>query len=372
MYKPTEQLAEVNQGLEPAQAAGDNVVPFPRHADGVFYSPEAGPTLPYPMEITDWEPMDVKHKKGVGEVETTLVSFSDRSKFVFRTTAAENPMSPVMVDITPPLMTHVNGFNTRLAEMMAKSDISSRIVGTNQARGFSLLHDAEAALLILQRDDTERAKQHGFNPNQSVKTGYSKGIMEGLGELVIARGIGRDIKATLGLDPCMAQKIDYEQEAKEALAVVLYLAREGLEAVNMVGGELIRGRPDKAIKKLHQGVVTFMPTPKHLLNQKDKWDTLASGETGTFPSLIPEESVIVLHFFGGSRYGQAAVFEDKFKDHPYFRSIHEGGYHLTGGKDSVLENVVIKTGRTLELIEQGASKSDLADALCEPVLQKAA
>lgn len=332
---------------------------------GFFDSPETA-TLPYELGIAEWSEPRIKYDKGIGNIETSIATLDDGSRYVFRKITPSEQRWDTSVDFSPPLATRVKGYNTYIARKLAQRGLPSRIVGTNQSRGFNLLHDTQAMLHILKQDDTDST----CTPGESVMIGYSMGKMKELIALGLAPLMGRDIKISIGLDPCLANKVDYEKEAEDLPGLVLYLGREALELPYIFGKNLLNdGSPIRTLRRAQHFVDTVGFGPKFAQNTYDKWNVIATGETGKHLGNIPSESVIIIHFFGNSHFNDTETYKEELAKHPYFRAIHEEGYHLSGANPEVIGRVVGKTELGLELLEQKVAKRDLADALTDPILR---
>lgn len=342
------------------------VIQFPpRHGEG-FLSKE-GP-LPYEVEIADWSTPKDTFEKGVGLVQTSVVQLSDGARYVFRKTSPTELRWETSVDYTLPLATRVTGYNTYLARKLAQSGMQSRIVGTNQAHKFSLLHDAQAALHILQQDDLQ-------NPtaieDESLVIGYSMGTMKALGLLGLASHMPREIKATIGLDPCLADRVDYAKQVDELPELIKYLGREIVEVSMLMCKSLPSLTPLQSLSRARHFVSTMGVSPAYLKNVYDKWKVLASGETGGFPERIPTDAAIVLHFFKACRFNDAARFKNLFPQdtYPNVRIVEEDGYHLSGASSRVVQRVVKKVNVAQHLLAEGVPASEIVNHLDTPVLK---
>lgn len=335
----------------------------PRHGEG-FLSKE-GP-LPYEIEIADWGKPKEDYDKDVGCIQTSVVTLSDNSRYVFRKTLPNEMHWETSVDYTLPLATRVTGYNTYFARKLAQSGMQSRIIGTNQSHKFSLLHDAQAALHILQYDDQE---QSTALKGESVLTGYSMGMMKALGMLGLASHLDRSVQVTVGLDPCLAEKVDYAQEETEILDVLHYLGREVLEVGGILFKDLRSGPPLKALRRARHFISTMGVTPTYVRNTYDKWNVLASGETGNFPSRIPPEAAIIVHFFNGCRYNSRQQFKDQLAGHKNVRAVEEEGMHLSGASSKVVQRIVRKINLAQHMLAENVPASQIVDHLTTPVLR---
>jgi hypothetical protein len=355
-----------SQSVDTADQLAD-VIHFPsRSEEGFFDSPAAAP-LPYELEIADWSEPKAKYDKKVGNIETSIVTLADSSRYVFRKTIPLEQQWGTSVDFKLPLSTRVNGYNTYIARKLAQRDIHSRIIGTNQSQGFDLLHDTQAMLLILEQDDATGSTS---KPGESAMIGYSMGEMTALAALGLAPLMDRDVKVSIGLDPCLANEVDYQKEGEDKAGLALYLGREALELPYILGKNLLNdGSPIRTLRRARHFVNTVGFTPEYIQNTHDKWDVIATGETGTLLGNIPEEAVMIIHFFDKSHFNDNGTYQEKLAGHPFFRAIHEQGYHLSGADPQVIGRVVDKTELALELLEQKVARRDLADALTDPILR---
>lgn len=327
------------------------------------------------LETADWEDLGTKYDRQVGAITTSVVTLTDTSRFVFRKTVPAEQRWDTSVDYSDPLATRVDGFNTYIARKLAQRGIHSRIVGTNQRHGFDLLHDAQAMLHILNEDD-QRQQQPGQQtcaPGESFGIGYSMGAMKLLLVLGLAPEMDRDIKASVGLDPCLAEKVDYRQELRNigcSLRLAKYLGREALEIPLNVGRSLIEDRaPLKTLRRTAHLASTAGLSPAYLANLRDKWNVLATGETGEYLQDIPKDAIMVIHFFSDSYFNDNEFYEESLAGHPFFRPVEEAGLHLSGASARVVGRMTEKAALGLELLDQGAAPADLADALATPVLR---
>ncbi|HUY85011.1 MAG TPA: hypothetical protein VMU97_00685, partial [Candidatus Dormibacteraeota bacterium] len=299
----------------------------------------------YDLQIADWQEGKPKFDKSVGEVWTSVVTLEDDSRYVFRKTVPLEQAWETSVDFSPPLATRVNGFNTYIARQLSKRGMHSRIVGTNQSHNFNLLHDAQATLHILNEDDRrqERPGRQTSAPGESLMIGYSMGQMKELAELGLAPAMGRDIVASIGLDPCLGEKVDYGQELRNlgcSLKLLNYLGREALEIPKGVISSLFEERdPVRTLLRIRHLAGTAGLSPAYFSNIADKWKVLATGETGKYLDKIPNDAIIVIHFFKDSYFNDSEFFESALGGRPFFRPIEEDGLHLSGARSSVVRAV---------------------------------
>jgi hypothetical protein len=325
------------------------------------------------IKIADWGEPKIGYKKGVGQTETSLVQLKDGSSFVFRKTIPDNQVWESSVDFTPPLATRVNGFNSYLARKLAQAGIHNRLVGTNQAYGFSLKHDALATLAILNRDDKQQKKNKDVTclPGESAVLGYSMGEMKGLAMTAYASEAGRTVLFNQGLDPCLETPVDYAKEGEDLVGLALYLGRETLEIPLIFAKNFDNGLPHRQLLRSIHLARTIGLTPTYFRNGKDKWDVIATGETGTFLKDLPQEAIVALNFFEKGRFKDPAKFTAAIGNNPNTRITVENGYHLSGANPKVIERVIRRTATALSLTERGSSASDVADALQGPILRVA-
>jgi hypothetical protein len=150
-----------------------------------------------------------------------------------------------------------------------------------------------------------------------------------------------------------------------------YLWRELREGANALthhdnGDSLLRtGR------RLGHLLGTIGFTPEYLLTHARITRDLWRGEAGTFIESVPEETVFIAHFLESSRFNHRSIYKAAIEQLPYGRTIWEPGLHLTPMKRPIIRAYVGKVVCGLELLEAGASQSDIADALDYP-LQEAA
>ena len=169
---------------------------IPYQSDGGFLEsrPLVKPKLPFDLTVSDWQDLPSSYTHGVGQTETSVVTVSDNdnprhqpSVFVFRKIIPDAQQFATSVDMMPALATRVNGYNTYIGRVLAKHGIHSRIVGTNQTRGFSLLHDTQASVVILKAEERRNALSSATcTPNTSLDLGYSMGQMKALAKQVLA------------------------------------------------------------------------------------------------------------------------------------------------------------------------------------------
>lgn len=337
--------------------------------------------LPYDIRITDWDQHVPKYKKGVGQILTSIISMEDisaeqsedspkKSRFVLQKIVPDEQIWGVSTDYTPPLATRVKGFNTYLGIQLAKAGIHSRLVGTNQEHGHTLLHDAQATLAILAHDDWEQKEQGDITcePDQSDFTGYSMGKMKLIAMLGLSSQMGREVGVSIGLDPCLVNGVDYQKELADAPGLVKYLTSEAKEIPVQMRRNIHPRTLIRDLRRARHLVDTVGITPKFISNVRDKWDVLATGETRTFPPNVPEEAVVIIHFFDGCRWNDSSDYDELFGNHPNVRAIHEDGLHLSGADPEVVGRVVDKNVLALKLMDQKVSQKELADALMEPIL----
>ncbi len=335
------------------------VLPFPSLIEKGFLN-----ELPYTIAVADWSEPEVAEISSVGRVETSVVTLQDESVYVFRKTIPTHMEWGTSVDFTAPLATRVKGYNSYLARKLAQANMHSRIVGTNQSRGFSLLHDAQATLHLLNLDD----EAGSCTPGESISIGYSMGTMKKLAEVGLADSMGRRDPFTLGLDPCLAEKVDYAREYDDLAEVCRYLGREALEIPLIFAKSLLRESPIHATKRMLHLVGTVGITPTYYKGVREKWHVLASGETGSFPAAVPPDAAMVLHFFGKCRYNNFPAYQELFKNHANVRLVLEDGFHLSGSDPRVVSRVVEKAALAQDLLEQDLALKDIVDLLSRPIL----
>jgi hypothetical protein len=331
--------------------------------------------LPFQIAITDWEDLKPKHKKGVAEVLTSLVDMEDldtgrQSRFVFRRFIPDDQHWGISSDRTLPLGIRVNGFDTDLGFRFASEHIHSRTIGTNQEHGHSLLHDAQASLAILNQDDA-RQKEQGrvtCTPGKSNLTGYSMGTMKLLAELGLAEQMGRTVDFSIGLDPCLVKRIDYQKELADAPELVKYLGSEALQVPVHLARNIRMKSIIQDLNRARQLASSIGYTPTYLSNLRDKWRVVSSGETVNFPQKVPKEAVVIIHFFDGCRWNNSDEYDRLFEGHENVRPVHEAGLHLAGADPAVMDRVVAKTVLGLKMGEEGVVGGELADALEDPIL----
>lgn len=349
---------------------------IPRHHDEGFLINGTERELPYDIEVSDWQNLSARYDRGVGLVETSLVTVKDRlqrfqkpSRFVLRKVLPETQLYGISVDMMPPLGTRVNGFNTDIARQIAKLGAHVRIVGTNQTRGYSMLHDTQANLEILKADDQRSSfGSLSCTPNQSVDLGYSMGAMKSFAKLALAELYDREILLTKAIDPCVAKATGFKDFLSKEVALYL-VADAALIPKNLIKNACESG----AIKSMHRarhwsGTVSY--SPEFIANTIDKWLTILSGEAGTFLPSAPVESPIVVHSFDGSYMNDRDIFEAQMENFPHARFVHEKGRHLSAACVPAIANLAVDITASLSLIESGASKTDVVNGSIEPILRK--
>jgi hypothetical protein len=323
--------------------------------------------LPHEMAITRWEQAEPKQEPGVGERIKTIVEFDDGSRFVYQKFIPEHSISDISVDFTPPLGTRVKGFNTYLQRKLAQAGIHSRLIGANQAKGFSLLHDAQATLAILGYEDQLHADNNPTSlPHVSALIGYSMGEMKALAIAGLAPHFGRQIAFMKGLDPCIAQKVDYQLCKLPKL--LPYLGKEIVQVPRMLYRDVRRNSFGHAAALGRKLLPTMGFTPDYLQSTHDNWKTIATGEAGTFIPDIPEEAAMVVHFFKQSELNDQTIFAEQLQAKPNARIQYEDGYHLSGADSEVLQNLIEQVAYGLQLVERGATPHEIADALDVPIM----
>lgn len=348
---------------------------IPRQRDGGSFISAPG-QLPFAMQVSDWQELSTDYARGVGLIETSLVSvrdeyehFSTSSRFIMRKIIPETQRFATSVDMMPPLGTRVNGYNTYIARKLAHQGIHSRIVGTNQTRGHSLLHDAQANLVILKADD-ERSLLGAASctPDASVDLGYSMGEMKAFAKQVLAPYFGRTVLLNKGIDPCVAEATGYADLLTKEMAVY-FAADAALIPRNIVRNARETGLLSTAARSRHW-LKTIGWSAEFAGTTYDKWRTILTGEAGTFIPAAPKDTAIVLHSFNGSQLNHRDVFESQLADFANVRFVHEDGRHLSAVCASAVANLATDMAVSLELIESGASKTDIVDASCQPLLRK--
>lgn len=340
---------------EAYQVVGENVYPGADIANSAYQN---DPDIAY------WRLLDRSHINEVGEIETALVTMDDGARYVFRRITPDVLSSDISVDFSPPLATRVDGFNTYMGVKIAKAGIPVRIIGTDQTHHRTLDHAAKATHKILNQADEDGI----CLPDESILIGYSMGAMKGMGMLANAKESGRNIHFMLGIDPCLANAIDYTKHSPAKLAAYFY--REGLELGRILVDDLLHDNPFSFLKRSLHLMDTVKVSPQFTLNMLDKWNMLASGETGRLAEQVPMETAMVLHFFNNSIFNDHAEFKRILKDRPFVRFVMEDGYHLSGGDPHVVDNVVEKLVKCESMIEDKYSKRELVEAMRTPILPR--
>jgi hypothetical protein len=319
--------------------------------------------LPYDLEIVQRKPLHFRAIDGVGTEATDLVTLKDGSKYVVRDTVPDDVKYPITVDFSPPLGTHVNGLNTVIARGLAANGVRSRIFGTNQAHGFSLLHDAQAVMHISHEEEANGSNIL-FSKDESLLIGYSMGFMKALGMLTLAERMGHEVKATIGLDAALAERLSYLEMLKDAPGMLSYLGKEIVELPHMVQYQMHKhGSLSSGIQQIALMKDTFWPSLTHMRNLLDKWQIIATGEAGTFLSDIPDEAVIVFHAFTDSKLNTYKTYKNGLQHVTYLRFIEEAGLHVDGAAPDAIDTLVTKVALAAKLVTDNASKLEMADRL---------
>ncbi|MDL2342047.1 MAG: hypothetical protein QFB87_03145 [Patescibacteria group bacterium] len=377
--------ARYEQSASCQTAVGETMPPtliLPRQRDGGSFSTEytAGASspasLPFSLEVSDWQELPNRYDVGVGLTETSLVTVADTdsnfrkpSRFIIRKIIPDTQRFATSVDMMPPLGTRVNGYNTYIARKLAQQGIHTRIVGTNQTKGYSMLHDTQATMAILRADD-----QRSFlgaascTPNTSLDLGYSMGEMKAFAKQSLAPQFGWNIVMNKGIDPCVAEQLGYNQlMTKEMLSY--YLADAALVPKNIFHNILETGL-SQTVARSRRWMGTVSLAPCFASNTYDKWSTILTGEAGTFLKHAAKDTPVVLHSFDGSKLNHRDAFEAQLADFPNASFVHEKGRHLSAACASAVGNLVRSIGLSLELIESGASKRDIVEASSQPILPR--
>ncbi len=351
-------------------------IQIPRQRDGGFLNVDQ-PSLPFSLEVSDWRDLSSRYEKGIGTIETSLISVSDTSghfrqasKFIMRKIVPDAQRFETSVDMMPPLGTRVNGYNTYIARKLAQQGIHTRIVGTNQTHGRSMLHDTQANLAILQADDL-RHQLGGLSCSAGVSLdlGYSMGQMKAFAKQVLAPHYERSIVLNKGIDPCVAQATGYGELLTKEMAAY-FAADASLIPLNMYRNARDTGMLSTAARSRHW-MKSIALTPQFAGNTFDKWRTILTGEAGTFIPVAPKDTAIVVHSFNGSQLNHRDIFETQLADFPNARFVHEEGRHLSAVCSNAVGNLATDLAAALELIESGASRTDVVEASCRPLLRRA-
>jgi len=308
--------------------------------------------------IKYWDLVNSQEKKGLCKIVTSKITMEDDSVFIFREINPSHQTSDVSIDFSPPLATKVNGYNTYVGIKLGKLGIPSRIIGTDQTHRHSLRHAAHATHHILNQADTMTDNRE---KGKSIIIGYSMGAMKAMGMLATAHLYDRDIPFTLGLDPCLAQKVHYNQVSPLQLA--LYMARETQELTKIVVNDLIKEDFMKGLKRDVHYLDSINFSPQFLLNIIDKWITLSSGEAGVLAQEIPLSASVILHFFKNSRFNDRSIFSQILAHHPNVNIITEDAYHISGSSYQVVDKVVTKLALAQRLIAEKSKPADMISAL---------
>lgn len=351
----------------------------PRQRDGGFLyavpdSHQAQP-LPFAMHVSDWQERPNIYRRGVGLIETALVSvqddgiFGQPSRFIVRTTIPEEQKYATSVDMMPPLGVEVDGYMTHIAFKLAQQGVHSRIVGTNQKRGHTLEHDTQANLTILRAHDMRQAATSAnCTPDTSADVGYSMGEMKAFAKQKLAPMFGWKVVYNKGIDPCVAEITSYEDLVTKAM--LAYFLADAAEIPKNVYHDVRYTGLLPTARRMRHWLGTASLSLVDLANTYDKWTTIMTGEAGTFLQAAPKDTPIVLHSSDGSKLNHRTIFEAQLADFTNVRTVHEPGRHLSYASALATANIVSDVVTALELIESGASGRDVVDATCQPILRR--
>ena len=351
-------------------------IPRPRDGGSFYQSQTNTINLPFDLAVTDWQDLKSSYSKDVGLTETSLVEVTDndegavsRSLFIFRKIIPQYQQSAISVDMMPPLGTRVNGFNTYIARKLAQQGLHSRIVGTNQAKGHSMLHDTQANMAILRADDERNAGSVATClPDTSLDLGYSMGQMKAFAKQSLAPAFGWNIVYNKGIDPCVARLTGYRELLTREMAAY-FIADGAIVPRNMCRQARAEGL-QTTIGRAKHWMGTVSVAPCFALNTQDKWRTILTGEAGTFLPNAPTDTPIVLHTFDGSKLNHRDIFESQLSAFSDVRLVHERGRHLSAASPIVVGNIVSDIVSALKLIENGSSKSDLVETTSRPLIAR--
>jgi len=308
--------------------------------------------------IKYWDAVNTLTKKDVGQIITSKVTMVDNSIFIYREINPLNQKVDISVDFSPPLATTVNGYNTYVGIKLAQLGIPSRIIGTDQTHHHSLRHASHASHHILnQADLISDNKEKG----KSIIIGYSMGAMKAMGMLATAQLYNREIPFALGLDPCLAQKIHYDQINPVELA--LYTIRETQELGKILINDLFTKSLVGSIKRNRYYLDSINLSPKFVFNVIDKWITLSSGEAGTLAQEVPKDASMILHFFSNSKFNDQLLFREILAKHPNVAIVTEDAYHISGSSNYIVDKVAAKLALAQRLIAENTKPADLINAL---------
>lgn len=313
--------------------------------------------------IQSWDELKSTQLKDIGLVITSRVIMDDGSRFIYRQISPKTQKSDISVDFSPPLGTKVNGYNTYMAIQIVKAGIPTRIIGTDQTHGHNLRHASKATHLILNEADNISSLS---SPGESIMIGYSMGAMKAMGMLSLASQYNRNIPFTLGLDPCLAKAMNYNEHNPFELAI--YLAKETQELGKIMLNDIIEENPIQFLKRTKYYLESIEVSPQFITNIWDKWKTLCSGETGVLASEVPIDASMVLHFFNRSIFNNQESFKDIFSSHPNIKLIGEDAYHISGGNHHIVDRVVDKLKLAEKLISEKVNPTDLVDCLSSPII----
>ena len=371
---------DMNHQLAPSnlpEAELATVLQFPSQRERGFLYPEESvptsptPDLPFDLQITKWDTKKPKFEQGIGKIVDTIVELSDTSRsdisrVIMRSIEPEDQKYDVSADFMLPLGTRVNGLNTYIARKTAQAGMPTREIGTNQTHNHTMQHDAQVTLMILRAADEELGNISA--PGKSIFHGYSKGDMMIPGIVGLAPLFDREIVASIGVDRCLADQLDYSHQDPRATGA--YLLSELLEIPKVFAADVKnRSLPD-ALRFARHLLPTIGITPRYVMNTVDKWNTIKTGEAGTFSARLPQETVMAVHFMNRSRFNDREAYSAQLTGFKNIRVVEENGLHLSFVSRTAIANLIEDLVLVQEMHAGKSSATDLADALTRPLLKR--
>lgn len=345
----------------------DDPTTLPEPSAQILSLPLAPPVLHAPSFdiVQETDPRYTRLSDG-GLARDTTTRFRDGSLIDLRKIYPKNQQWDRTVDMPLPLALHIDGYADILGRHIAdKTGSIVRIIGTNQARGFTLLHDSYASLALLQHDD-EQAGDEVHQAGESIGHGFSMGCMKWLAMLGLAEQFNRNVPALIGIDPCMADQVKSGIHANTLPSNLLYFCREGLGIAEATIDDFTHLRPDQALRRALELSKSVGVSPKELRNTHDKLVTLSTGETGRLLPLVPRHATGVIHVLKGSRYNDDETYESNLSG-THLRFHVQNGMHVAPIADRVINNIVEQIETAQHLVEADATPAEIAEELDYPI-----
>lgn len=362
-------VAKIDQALGQPEAFYDSPSPEPEHPfirEGVSLD---RPKTDYGLEVVARDPLWERTIRDIGHFSRTLVTFNDGSQYEDQTCEPLNQRYDVGVTMTTPWWTRLEGYNTEVQKLLARSGVASDLVGPPEfpRGGFNMLrgikniehlvenaHDASAQLVLAR----EAADKGLFHPSLLMAMGYSRGGMIGWDLLAYDSDFGFNVMYTESNDPCLILPVSIDDIDLKDPGTYKYLPKEFaamLHAVRNHDFEVLLNMAKTGRAALH------------VLQHLAVGFALFEGQAGWHLGSIPPGKVGAIRLYDQSLGNQGEVLKSVLSEFPYLYFKNKHGLHMSGMNPTVREAAVGRVLLASRMIEQDEPLSSVAWDTVQPL-----